>query len=55
MELMIQKVAKEVVSSVWVELPGEAIDSVLDAEPEEDDDFYDFCFCKEGLTILKFD
>ena len=49
MNLKLLETAKAVVSKIWIELPAEAIDAVIDAEPEEDDD-YDFCYCKEGLT-----
>ena len=34
---MLLKLAKNVVSTIWLEVPGDAIDSVLDAEPEDED------------------
>ena len=51
MDTMLLHLAKSVVSTVWVELPAEDVDAVIDAEPDEDEDYYEYCFCKEGLDF----
>ena len=52
MDTMLLQLAGSVVSTAWVELPAEDVDAVIDAEPDEDEDYYEYCFCKEDLIIL---
>ena len=55
MNTILELLASKVVDTVWMEVPQESVDAVIDAEDEDDDDdeeeYYEYCFCKEGLNF----
>ena len=48
-------VAKKVVDTVWEQVSSLDIKAVLDAHDdgeESDDEYYEYCYCKEGTLLL---